>query len=163
MDDELHGRMTLTILAGTAGHETWNAALLKAFSGFLPKRCKDLKGPPPFRWFAITWVDSHPQQVLTPTEDSVQSICYAFFRWNGHGANNEHEEASFRDPEATKVWANAIAKATPQFRRGSKRWEIETTPSRVEVNEELDRGNSECEEDDNADDLYSDDFDNADR
>ena len=126
---ELYGRMTLTILSGTADLEEWQNAFRDAFSGFLPKDCEELQGSPPFSWFAVTFADKIPeQQQLQLTKNKVKNaldVCYLFFRWNGHGASSEREKIAFRDPESREAWAKALAKATPPVQSWIlERWDI---------------------------------------
>ncbi|KAI0490349.1 hypothetical protein F4859DRAFT_6083 [Xylaria cf. heliscus] len=136
--DDLHGRVTLTILAipytGVADRKSWRRALLEAFGAFLPMGCEHLRPPPPFRRMAYTWVDNDQQGQPTAMEtDGSKAICYLLFRWNGNGAGPELEEASATAPGAYERWAETVAKVTPHIESWEQeRWDIEAAPCHLE-------------------------------
>lgn len=132
--DDLHGRITLTILnipyIGIPDRNAWGHAIFAAFGVFMPEGCDDLRGPPVFQWNAYTWVDTVQEEQTTALQTGQgQAACYLFFRWNGNGASPAREEASAKDPAARESWARAVAKAMPPV--GSwdqERWDIEVAP-----------------------------------
>ncbi|KAH8164321.1 hypothetical protein CIB48_g3931 [Xylaria polymorpha] len=136
--DDLHGRITLTILTipytGVADRKSWRRVLLEAFGAFLPMGCAHLHPPPPFRWMAYTWIDNYQQTQPTGVETGrKQAVCYLFFRWNGNGASPQLEEASVGAPGAYELWAATVAKATPPVESwGQERWDIEVAPCHLE-------------------------------
>ncbi|KAI0443518.1 hypothetical protein F4803DRAFT_306163 [Xylaria telfairii] len=136
--DDLHGRITLTILTipytGVADRKSWRRVLLEAFGAFLPMGCSHLRPPPPFRWMAYTWIDNYQQAQPTAVEAGrKQAVCYLFFRWNGNGAGPQLEEASVRAPAAYDLWAATVAKATPPVESWEQeRWDIEVAPCHLE-------------------------------
>ncbi len=135
-DDDLHGRVTLTKLTVpypadivVPDHETWKIwrrALFDAFRYFLPKGCEDLRGPPPFRWMAFSWVDVENGQSEQPGREAVACV---LFRWNGPKAGPEREEAVARDPEVKESWAKAVANVVPPVASWEQeRWDIVVPP-----------------------------------
>jgi hypothetical protein len=157
--DELHGRITLNIFTlsytGTPDRKAWCKAFGRAFSwgGFMPRGCDDLRQPPVFRRYAVTWVDDSKPQELT-AEDPLSSpghqlaVCYFFWRWNGPGAGPEREEASFDEPGSHEHWARAVRKATPPIETWKQeRWHIEVAPCCIDPgSEDEDEDEEEGEE-----------------
>lgn len=134
LDQDLHGRVTLTILrfrndSDSLGIDTLGSVPCRAFGWFIPADCMDLLGPLAHDRKAYTWSAREERQQEQPRD----ALCYFFFRWNGDRGTPEREDASAHNLEAQQSWADAVAKATPPVVAWEQqRWQIKAAPGFAE-------------------------------
>ncbi|KAL7943680.1 hypothetical protein V8C42DRAFT_99191 [Trichoderma barbatum] len=165
-EEKLEGRVTFTALlvpyTGAPDRQKLRSSVIKAFDGFMPADCDDLRPPPPPdrnsfpvgfwpglvaflpKWsgWVWTWTDTgdsewwHPGQQTTAEESGNGQMVLCLLRqWDGYyGATPEREEASANHPLAKESWAQAVAKVMPPVTAWVyERLDIQLAPSYIVV------------------------------
>ncbi|KAL6693374.1 hypothetical protein J3F84DRAFT_396296 [Trichoderma pleuroticola] len=144
---EVEGRVTLTTLlvpyTGGPDLEQIRFSIVRAFKGFVPADCEDLRPPPPLsrdsiplggQWPGLVaflpkpdglvwaWTDTGDneqwqppgQSVAAEQNDSGQMVVCQFRLWNGlYGATRQREEASAKNALAKESWETVVSNVFP--------------------------------------------------
>ncbi|PNP55970.1 hypothetical protein THARTR1_03907 [Trichoderma harzianum] len=144
---EVEGRVTLTTLlvpyTGGPDLEQIRLSIVRAFKGFVPADCEDLRPPPPLsrdsiplggQWPGLVaflpkpdglvwaWTDTGDNEQWQPPGQSVaaeqngsgQMVVCQFRLWNGlYGATRQREEASAKNALAKESWETVVSNVFP--------------------------------------------------
>ncbi|KAL6824641.1 hypothetical protein J3E69DRAFT_337169 [Trichoderma sp. SZMC 28015] len=144
---EVEGRVTLTAFlvpyTGGPDLEQIRFSIVRAFKGFVPADCEDLRPPPPLsrdsipfggQWPGLVaflpkpdglvwaWTDTGDNEQWQPPGQSVaaeengsgQMVVCQFRLWNGlYGATRQREEASAKNPLARESWETVVSNVIP--------------------------------------------------
>ncbi|KAL6793774.1 hypothetical protein GGI42DRAFT_333778 [Trichoderma sp. SZMC 28013] len=144
---EVEGRVTLTAFlvpyTGGPDLEQIRFSIVRAFKGFIPADCEDLRPPPPLSRHSIplggpwpglvaflpkpdglvwAWTDTGDNEQWQPPgqpavaegNGSGQMVVCQFRLWNGlYGATRQREEASAKNPLAKESWETVVSNVIP--------------------------------------------------